>query len=327
MRFSPLVLAILLCCVETTAHAAGLKFIDIPADAEGPALSGAAWYPCATPPGQVELRSIVVVPAVKDCSVAGTKLPLVVMSHGKAGWYGGNHDTAEALADAGFVVAAINHPGDTLSDSTRVWDLSVLFDRPADIKRLIDHMTRAWPDHARIDSENVGFFGFSRGGYTGLIVLGGIPDLPHAAALCVDEPGLPFCGQLRSPELPTYAPVHDPRIKAAVLADPAFRMFFSDDSLNTVKTPVQLWASERGGDGVSLDLVEATRENLPVPPDFHLVHAGHFAFVAPCSPEQAAATPMFCIDPDGFDRVAFHKEFNTTVLKFLREHLVGANGQ
>ena len=44
-------------------------------------------------------------------------------------------------------------------------------------------------------------------------------------------------------------------------------------------------------------------------------------------------TPIFrvtldrAIDPDGFDRVAFHKEFNTTVLKFLREHLISANGQ
>ena len=40
------------------------------------------------------------------------KLPLVVFSHGTAGWFGGHHDTAAALADAGFVVAAINHSGD-----------------------------------------------------------------------------------------------------------------------------------------------------------------------------------------------------------------------
>lgn len=321
MRFSPLVLVILLFCAETTADAAGLKFIDVPADEQGPAIAGAVWYPCSAPPGPVTLGRIVV-PAVKDCPIDGTKLPLVVMSHGKAGWYGGQHDTATALADAGFVVAAISHPGDSLSDPSRVWDLSILFERPAHIKRLIDYVVGAWPDHARIDAGRIGFFGFSRGAYTGLVILGGIPDLHHAAALCVEEPGLPFCGQLRAPELPAYAPAHDSRIKAAVLADPAFLMFFSDDSLSAVKMPVQLWASERGGDGVRPEFVEEIRGLLPTPPDYHVVrNAGHFAFVAPCSPELAAAVPMFCIDADGFDRAAFHKEFNAAAIAFFQQHL------
>ena len=47
------------------------------------------------------------------------KLPLIVISHGQDGWFGGHHDTAEALADAGFVVAAINHPGDNALSATR----------------------------------------------------------------------------------------------------------------------------------------------------------------------------------------------------------------
>jgi len=139
MRFSPLVLAILLFCAETTAHAAGLKFIDIPADEQAPALHGAVWYPCAAPPGPVTLGRIVV-PAVKDCPVTGTKLPLIVVSHGNLGWFGGHHDTAEALANAGYVVVAITHPGDTSSDPGRS-----VFERPADIKRLIDYMIATCP--------------------------------------------------------------------------------------------------------------------------------------------------------------------------------------
>ena len=53
--------------------------------------------------------------AVPACPVTGEKLPLIVMSHGRRGWFGGHHDTAAALADAGFVVAALNHPGDTMA--------------------------------------------------------------------------------------------------------------------------------------------------------------------------------------------------------------------
>jgi predicted dienelactone hydrolase len=218
-------------------QAAGLKFIDIPADEQGPALTGAAWYPCAAPAREVTLRSIAV-PALKDCPVAGKKLPLIIISHGTVGWFGGHHDTAATLADAGFVVAAISQPGDTLSDPSRVGDLSILFDRPVSTKRLIDYMTGTLPDRDRIDARKIGFFGFSRGGYTGLVALGGIPDLHKAAVLCLGGSEHPACEKLRKHESPTEAPIHDVRIKAAVVADPAFGRLFDRDGLSAVKAPL-----------------------------------------------------------------------------------------
>jgi predicted dienelactone hydrolase len=75
-----------------------------------------------------------------------SKLPLVIFSHGRGGWFGANHDTEEALADAGFVVAAINHPGDTTNDSSRRDTLSVWKSRPADIVRLLDFVLNEWKD-------------------------------------------------------------------------------------------------------------------------------------------------------------------------------------
>jgi predicted dienelactone hydrolase len=94
----------------TLAQAAGFRFIEVPADADGPALKGAIWYPCSEPPGEIGLGNIAL-PGVKDCPISGDKLPVVVISHGRGGSFVGHHDTAEALADAGFVAAAINHPG------------------------------------------------------------------------------------------------------------------------------------------------------------------------------------------------------------------------
>jgi hypothetical protein len=49
--------------------------------------------------------------------------------------------------------------------------------------------------------------------------------------------------------------------------------------------------------------------------------AGHFAFLAPCSDALAAAAPGACIDALGFDRVAFHEQFNREVVTFFKEHL------
>jgi predicted dienelactone hydrolase len=111
MRSCRLFLAAFFCVLATAAEAAGLRLIDVPADSEGPALTGAVWSPCATPPQEEVGRTTL--PGVKDCPIEGSKLPLVVISHGRGGSFIGHHDTAEMLADAGFIVAAINHPGDS----------------------------------------------------------------------------------------------------------------------------------------------------------------------------------------------------------------------
>src|SRR5437764_193019 len=126
------------CLVAARAEAAGFQLIAIPADAAGPALTAAIWSPCATPPGKLLLGGRVPAPGNESCPIDGEHLPLVVMSHGYHGWFGNEHDTAEALADAGFVAVAVNHPIDTGPDMSRADDLAALVERPADIKRLID---------------------------------------------------------------------------------------------------------------------------------------------------------------------------------------------
>jgi hypothetical protein len=78
MHAARFVVVIALCLTATLAQAAGFRFIDVPADADGPALKGAMWYPCAEPPGEIDLGGITV-PGVKDCPIGGDKLPLVVV--------------------------------------------------------------------------------------------------------------------------------------------------------------------------------------------------------------------------------------------------------
>ena len=90
------------------------------------------------------------------------------------GWFGGHHDTATSLPNTGFVVVAINHPGDIAFDSSRVDDLSLAIEHPHDVRRLIDFMTGDGPNVSMIDREHVGFFGFSKGAHTGLAVVGPI---------------------------------------------------------------------------------------------------------------------------------------------------------
>jgi predicted dienelactone hydrolase len=295
--------ALALGCLAFRAEAAGIQLLD-----SDPKLAGAIWYPCAGEPKHIPLGHIappldIGLTGVKDCPVTGAKLPLVMFSHGRGGWFGGHDDTAEALADAGFVVAAINHPGDNGNDSSQRDSLSVLASRPADMIRLLEFMLSGWKDRAVIDPAKIGFFGFSAGAYTGLVLAGGTPDFRRIAPFCTEP--------------------NKPRIQAAVLADPAVNFAFTEQGLAGIHIPLLIWRSELGGGGVDPKNSALTANSLPGKPDIHTVPAGHFAFLSPCSPQFAANLPRFCTDPAGFDRTAFHRDFDASIVMFFREHLTG----
>jgi len=298
------------------AQAAGFRLLDIPADHGQPALQGAVWSPCARTPGDVKVGPYVLFVA-RECPLAGSAYPLVVISHGWGGSYLGHRDIAATLADAGFVVVAINH-GDNALSPRRNGDRSVLIERPTDIRRVIDFMLGSWPDAARIDARRVGFFGFSRGGYTGLVAIGANPVFVKTAQLCANSED-PACRQAHEGERLTLA--HDPRIKVAVIADPLAEVFAAGSFAN-VNVPVQLWRSEQGGDGVTPASVAAIARELPTLAEFHTVaNAGHFAFLPPCPAGLARQAPEICADPAGFDRAGFHQQLDDAVLAFFRHHL------
>jgi predicted dienelactone hydrolase len=173
---------------------------------------------------------------------------------------------------------------------SRTDELSILIERAADIKRLTDYMLGAWSDAATIDPARVGLFGFSRGGYTGLVVIGGNPDF-RAALTYMFPPGSVMlkCQQIREKKVPPQPLVHDLRVKAAVLADPGYPFMFDRGGLKNVTIPVQLWRSERGGDGLVPEAVIALVPRFPKRPEYHVpAMSAHFSFLAPCGPEQTS---------------------------------------
>jgi predicted dienelactone hydrolase len=183
--------------------------------------------------------------------------------------------------------------------------------------RLLDFVLNDWKDRASIDRTRIGFFGFSFGGYTGLVLAGAKPDYGRLAHFCTDKTGP--CAQLHNGETAPDPP-HDPRIRAAVIADPPSTVF-TQDNLAAIKIPLQFWRSELGGGGVDPSSTARVADSFPGKPEVHIVPAGHFAFLAPCSPQLATAIPRICTDAPGFDRAAFHRDFNASVVGFFRDHL------
>ncbi len=250
--------------------------------------------------------------------------PLVVISHGNGGAFGGHQDTAEALAEAGFVVAALNHPGDNYLDMSRSLQLT---DRPSHVSALISYMTEQWRGASGIDAARIGAFGFSAGGFTVFTLAGGESDAGAILDHCAGHPEFFVC-TLFTPQaldVSDWRPRgSDDRIKAIVAAAPGFGFSFSDVSLQSVRVPVQLW---QAGEDQILPApfhVETLRDRLPGEVEYHLVPGAlHHDFLVPCSPEMSAAAPELCRSNPGFDRAAFKQDFNREVVGFFARQLSG----
>lgn len=307
-----------LCLAATvaTAHAAGLREIQIPAGADGPAIDALMWTPCAAEPQGMEFDKPlkVVVPGVRDCPVVGQNLPLIVVSHGGGSAPIVHHDTAEALADAGFAVVALKHPNDRGGDlDDKAW----LIERPTDVKRVLDYMLGSSPFASVFDARKIGFFGFSRGGYTGLMLAGAAVD-PAFLSIWGKASQAVFHRDMSIPP-----PSPDRRFKVFVLADPLAAFFMQKSDLGAITAPMQIWSSQMGGAGVTPQDVATLAQKLPLRPEFHFVpNSQHASFGMVCTPDMEKAARDFCADPPGFDRASFHREFNAQVVAFFRKYLL-----
>jgi predicted dienelactone hydrolase len=316
-------LCLALALASASSFAVGFVRVSAP-DPEGAALDVGVWYPSTATAVAVAMGPVTQTVAL-GAPIAGDALPLVVISHGTGGSMLSHYDTAIALAQAGFVVASVVHTGDNYRDQSRA---VFILDRPGQVSRVIDYLLSGWSGHGHIDPARIGVFGFSAGGFTALVDIGGRPDLAKVAPFC-QEHATDYACQLTAahPEARASAEASSParrdaRIKSAVVAAPALGFTFAPDGLQGVTIPISLWRAE---DDTVLPhpwYAEAVRQALPQPPEFHLVpKAGHYDFLAPCSAELAALAPAICTSAAGFDRGAFHASFNPAVVEFFSRTL------
>jgi predicted dienelactone hydrolase len=300
--------------------AAGFEFATVP-DPEGPPLEAGIWYPSAAPVSSQPLGPYQQMVATGG-EVAGRGLPLIVMSHSTGGSLADHHDTALALAEAGFVVAAVTHTGDNYRDKSA---FARIENRPRHIKALVDYMLASWPHRGLIDPARIGMFGFSAGGFTTLVEIGGEPDVTRAVAHCAAYPDEWACRRVKESGGSGRAPaafMHDARVAAAVVAAPALSYSFTPEALAGIKVPIQLWRGDSDEMFPHPRHAQYVHDGLPAKPEYHVVpNAGHFVFLAPCSPQLERVAPQICRDAPGFDRAAFHREFNPAVVAFFTAKL------
>jgi predicted dienelactone hydrolase len=317
------------------AAQAGLRLQTLPAAGEAqPAIALALYYPTqaaarATPLGpftpEVAMR------AEPEAQVEG----LIVLSHGTGGSELGHSRLAVALARAGYLVAALRHPGDNYQDNSLLTGGGARYftERPRQVSRVIDALLAdpQWQDRIARDAKGprVGAVGHSAGGYTVLALAGGRPDVARIAQHCqqsrADDPI--FCGMGRgdangsAPTAPTPAPtLADPRVRAVVALAPV-GVVFDAASLAAIKMPVSLYEAEADRWLVPRFHAQWIGAHVKGIAVHRVPKAWHFAFMD--TPSMAIPTPDgdIAADPPGFDRAAFLQRLGREVPAFFDKAL------
>jgi predicted dienelactone hydrolase len=296
---------------QLPAGAQVLEVADLPGE---PAIPLTVWYPATqtgvTPEGE---------PTANAAPPAPGRRRLVMLSHGSGGMPLHHRDIILHLASSGSIVAAPLHPYDNVTDHSGPGTDLQLIGRPRHIARSIDALL-AHPTFGNlIDAQRIGLIGYSAGGYTGLVVIGGRPDFtlgPQHCASAVRDSG--FCGWMRRGGIqrlrPDWTITPDPRVRAAVLLAPAYGIFFDRRALADVTATVRIYRAESDEVVRHPFNEDQVRRALPKPPEYAVVPGGHFVFVAPCRRPMAA---VLCRDPSGVDRVAVHRRLNTEIRDFF----------
>ncbi|MBS0620691.1 MAG: hypothetical protein JSS61_04445 [Verrucomicrobia bacterium] len=268
-------------------------------------------------------------PEARDAplSLSKQKYPLIMISHG----YGGDRYNiswlAEVLAANGFIVAAMDHWGNTWNN--KIPELSATpWERPKDITYVLDQILENSLFKDRIDRNRIGFAGYSLGGATGLWIAGAQAreiQIDQLKAICSQElegvlsadviEGLDFTGAFQS--------YRDPRVSAMVVMAPALGCIFAESSLEEIEIPVYIVAPEK-------DAVVPTESNARVfakkiakaslkilPGD-----ATHYVFLnRPSLMGKRFLNPKYAEDPARIDRSQIHREVAHSTVTFFNKHL------
>ncbi len=268
----------------------------------------------------------------KDAPLAASDkpYPLVMLSHGRGSnplvyaWL------AQLLASHGYIVAGPYHHSANTYDATIAYLANKLWQRPVDISLLITHLLDDPEWGKAIDREKIGVTGHSQGGFTSLWVGGAKVNRDKYLAFQQGWHGNKMVPQhLRDalPLDPTPAlDVADPRIKAVFSMAPGIVKAFGMDEpgLAALKVPTYITVGARDTQTPPADNAAFAAAHIP---GAELViipgKVDHEIFTNECDEEGRDEFPEACIDAEGVDRAAIHKQVGAAALKFFGAHLKG----
>ena len=343
-RVLPLVMAVTCgALLQPAAHAAeaGFRQMTVVAKtADDKSAHFALYYP--TP---AAARVIPMGPFPQNVAINGTPEStvkgLLVISHGTASTELGFATLAQALARHGYLVASVEHVGDTWQDqSMRATPGRYFAERPRQVSRVIDTLLADPQWRARIaqgaDGQPlIGAMGHSAGGYTVLALAGGKPVLARLRAHCETEAELDpiLCKLSRTiggasaqageaangEEEPVQA---DSRVRAVMALAP-MGVAFSATSLASISLPVAIYAGEKDTFLVPRFHAQWVKQNMRgTNATLQIVpNAGHYAFMNTPTMDLPSPDGSVAGDPPGFDRTVFLARLAQESIAFFDKNL------
>jgi predicted dienelactone hydrolase len=360
-RLSLILVALLMACAQPPAAApVGLSFASY-VDPQRPSWNSSGprpidvtfWYPAR--PGSVEQEWRVAFflggMSAPDAPLPDTprRFPLVLLSHGTGGSSVSIGWLAHALAAHGYIVASVNHHGNTAAEAQylpqgfalwweRARDLSVLLDRIAGHPSLGD----------RIDMSRIGVAGFSLGGYTALLLAGARTDRALWTAFCASHAVDPNCmlpqespfgmGELiRTIEADPHArqsigragdSYRDERIRAAFVLAPVQAPALDPASLSQIRIPVAITVGDEDRQAPPEVNAVAIARQLPGARLERIPGGTHYMFLTRCTPFGKVVAHSICTDPFAIDREQVQRSVGSGAVQFFDTALgVGAGSR
>ena len=269
-----------------------------------------------------------------------TPRPLVIMSHGTGGAAAQLSWVAEALASRGFIVAAVNHHGNTAAEPrTSPEGFALWWERALDVTAALDRLLADRELAPHIDPERIGALGFSLGGYTVLGLAGARLDLEQWRQHCLARPEHPSCalppeaGFDRSAlaaaaQSPAYKaslaragePFADERVRAVFAIAPVHGPALTTESLRAIRTPVAIVVGADDDQALPAD-VKALSETVPAASLSILPAVAHYSFLAPCTRFGRWFAGPLCQDPIGSNREQSHQRVARMARAFFEQRL------
>ena len=260
------------------------------------------------------------------------KMPLVFISHGA----GGGRLTLEWLADKlvqnGFIVAAVDHYGNTFDHSTAEGFLEP-WERPQDISFALTSLLKDADFGNLIDVRRLGMAGFSIGGYTTLALAGAEMNVDVLKTYYKSPKGkreiaLPeFPDLLNFIDKPEVAnsfknapPLKDARFKAFFAICPASGQgFVKKEQMKNIDNPVYIVAAQ--ADSIAPTATNASRYHELIGKSKYYVvkgKTGHYVFLNEAIDALKKEEPIFFNDDASVSRKQVHEEVSQLAVDFFK---------
>jgi len=280
----------------------------------------ALWYPSPASSGRTRIGHFAMA-ATRNAPLGTGRYGLVLISHGTGGHRLGHRGTAIRLAQAGYIVAAPEHSGDSWRDDRYSGTAANWRRRPRHLSAVLNRLLGDAEFKARIDPRRIGAIGHSAGGYSVLALIGGRADprllVRHCTRYRDRDPDFCAYGRQNGPAGGLLPDLSDRRVRAVVAVAPVGALF-GIGAFARVAAPAQI--HRLGRDRVlrrpwhadNIVRLMGGNARLTVHPEAH-----HFAFIAPFPAALAVEVGAPARDPPGFDRRAFLDRIDRQILAFL----------